>query len=392
MSSRIFAQGGNADENPAGAGVAAGIYGEDHVDQNQQNKIRDIGPTLNSGKFADNQQKTDFDTYYNTYALPRWTQLNTLNKLRDYHKELFSNLSRAKSGEVHDYLNKLVLDYMGKIAKSEKYHPSVRINAMLTIGDLNSVDSIQAAQNIPLADAMPVLLETVNNDKQIVPVKIAALVGVNRHVTMGVNDPQVQPVFSAMLKLVTGANAADLGQAWMCKQAVDILGLLGNLGTNNQVPKLLSAYAGDAKAPFFLRLSAADALGKLKYDGASGLDPVALAKSLAQLMLDACDVELKTKGTPAADRQKRMKARLASAMFGLTGDGTTFNGRTFKGITPLAKDQAQLNNLKAIFDGLLKTLDKDISKMSDDEKQKYNEELKKAVEDCQTKLKDWLAK
>jgi hypothetical protein len=281
---------------------------------------------------------------------------------------------------------------MGKIAKSEKYHPSVRINAMLTIGDLNSVDSIQAAQNIPLADAMPVLLETVNDAKQIVPVKIAALVGVNRHVTMGVNDPQVQPVFSAMLKLVTGANAADLGQAWMCKQAVDILGLLGNLGTNNQVPKLLSAYAGDAKAPFFLRLSAAEALGKLKYEGASGLDAVALAKSLGQLMLDACDAEFKAKGS-AADRQRRLKARLASAMFGLSGDGTTFNGRTFKGITPLAKDPAQLNNLKAIFGDLLKTLDnKDISKLNDDEKQKFNEDLKKAVEDCQSKLKDWLEK
>ena len=92
-------------------------------------------------------------------------------------------------------------------------------------------------------------------------------------------------------------------------------------------------------------------------------------------MLDACDAELKTKGTPPADRLRRLKARLASAMFGLNGDGTTF-----KGITPLANpaQTTALSNLKAIFDGLLKTLDsKDISKMSDDEKQKYNEELKK---------------
>ena len=151
MSGSVFAQGGNADENPAGAGVAAGLYGEDPVDQTQKNKIKDIGPTLNTGKFDNDQQKNDFDTYYKTYALPRWTQLSTLNNLRDYHKELFSNLSRAKSGEVHDYLNKLVLDYMGKIAKSDKYHPAVRINAMLTIGDLNSVDSTLPAQNIPLA-------------------------------------------------------------------------------------------------------------------------------------------------------------------------------------------------------------------------------------------------
>ena len=90
---------------------------------------------------------------------------------------------------------------MSKIAKSDKYHPAVRINAMLTIGDLNSVDSIQSAQNVPLANAMPVLLETVNDDKLIVPVRIAALVGINRHVTAGVNDPQTQnQIFSEMLK------------------------------------------------------------------------------------------------------------------------------------------------------------------------------------------------
>jgi predicted DNA-binding ArsR family transcriptional regulator len=393
MSGRVLAQPGNADENPAGAGVAVGLYGEDPVDQTQKTKMnKDIGPMLNpSGNLADKQQQDEFDTYYKTYALPRWTQLSTLSNLRGYHQELFSNLARAKSGQVHDHLNQLVLDYMGKIAKSDKYHPAVRINAMLTIGDLNSVDSIQTAQNIPLADAMPILLETVNDSKQIVPVRIAALVGINRHVTAGVSDPQIQnPIFSAILKLVTGADAADLGRVWMRKQAVDILGLLGNLGTNNQVATLLSAYAGDTKAPYFLRLSAAEALGKLKYAGAIGLNPVALAKSLAQLMLDACDVELKTKGTPAADRQRRLKARLASAMFGLNGDGTTF-----KGITPLAKDPAQvtaISNLKAIFDGLLKILDKDISKLSDDEKQKYNDDLKKGVEDCQTKLKDWLEK
>ncbi len=389
MSGHVFAQGGNTDENPAEAGVAAGLYAEDPVNQSQKNKIRDIGPILRTGRFDNGQQKDDFDTYYNTYALARWTQLENLKNLRDFHKDLLINLVQSKSGEVHDHLNDLVLKYMSKLAKND-YHPAVRVNAMLTIGDLNSVDSMLPTQDIPLAAALPVLLETVNDAKQIVPVRIAALVGVNRHVTMGVNDPQIQnQIFSAMLKLVTGADAADLGQAWMRKQAVDILGLLGNLGSNNQVVELLSAYAGDAKAPFFLRLSAAEALGKLKYAGAGGLDPVALAKSLGQLMLDACDAEFKAKGS-AADRQRRLKARLASAMFGLIGDGTTF-----KGITPLAKAPVQVTavtNLKAIFDGLLKTLDKDISRMSDDEKKQYSEDLKKAVEDCQAKLKDWLAK
>ena len=391
MFGRVIAQDGNTEETPAGTEAAAGLYAKDPVDQTQKNKIRDIGPTLNSGKFENDQQKTDFDTYYRTYALPRWTWPENLGNLKSYHQELFSNLTRAKSGQVHDYLTKSVLDYMSKVAKSDKYHPAVRVNALLAIGDLNSVDNVQTSQNIPLADAMPVLLGTVNDVNQIVPLRIAALVGINRHLMAGVSDPQVQQIFNDMLKLVTGpdaANFSDNGQVWMHKQAVDILGLLGNTGANNQVPKLLAAYASDANAPFFLRQSAAEALGKLKYAGAGGSNPIDLAKSLAQMMKDACDAEFKAKRS-AADRQRRIKALLASAMFGLSGEGT------FKGIMPLAKTPAQitaLNDLKAIFDALLKTLDKDLSRLNDDEKQKYSEDLKKAVEECQSKLKDWLGK
>ncbi|MGD0516990.1 MAG: hypothetical protein ABSA26_05585 [Thermoguttaceae bacterium] len=386
ISGRVFAQAGNADENAAGAGDSSGSYVEDKVDPAQKKNINNIGAILRSvsGKFADDQQKKDFDTYYKTYALARWSQPSTINNLRDYHKDLINNLTQAKSGEVHDYLNTLVLDYMNKLAKNN-YHPAVRINAMLTIGDLNSVDSTQPAQNIPLADAVKVLLEAINDPKQIEPVRIAALVGINRHVTAGVNDQIQNQIFNAMLKLVSAANAAnpsDIGRAWMSKQAAEIIGLLGNPGTNNQAVKSLSGFVGDAKAPFFLRLTAAESLGKLKYAGSSGLDPAALAKPLGQLMLDVCDAEFKAKGS-AADRQRRMKARLGQVTDGL------------KGLLKFTTQQAvlnELNNLQAIFDGLFKILDKDISKLSDDEVKKYNEDMKKAVEDCQTKLKDWLAK
>jgi hypothetical protein len=387
-SDRLLAQPENTDETPAGAEAAKGLYLEDQVTAAQKKNLNNIITILREGKF--DGKKNDFETYYKTYALARWTQLSTLNNLRDFHKELFSNLKQAKSGEVHDYLNKLVLEYMIKLAK-ENYHPAVRVNAILTIGDLNSVDSM-GGQEIPWPDAVPVLLETINDPKQIVPVKVAALVGINRHVTAGINDPPTQAQISAaLLKLLAGLGAAnydDAGQTWIRKRVIDILGALGNVGANNQVAKLLSGYAGDSKAPFFLRSSAAQSLGKLKYAQASGLNAVDLAKSLAQYMLDACGAELGAEGT-AADRQRRMKALLASAMMGLQGDD-----KTFKGIMPLATAPAQtsaLKNLQSIFDTLLKTIDKDVSKLSEDNAQKYIEDFKKAVEDCQGKLKDWLA-
>ncbi len=137
LSGRVFAQAGGADENPAGAEAGAGLFLEDKVNTAQKKNANIILSILRDGKF--DGKKNDFDTYYKTYALARWTQLGTLNSLRDYHKDLINNLKQAKSGEVHDYLNKLVLEYMTKLAKNN-YHPAVRVNAMLTIGDLNSVE------------------------------------------------------------------------------------------------------------------------------------------------------------------------------------------------------------------------------------------------------------
>jgi hypothetical protein len=398
MGGRVAAQEGAADEGAAPVQATPGLFLEDKVDSAQKKNQNSIGAILRAGKFENNQQKTDLETYYKTYALARWTQAGTLGSLQSYRKDLINNLKQAKSGEVHDYLNKLVLEYMTKLAKGN-YHPAVRVNAMLMIGDLNSTDGMLPTQDIPWNDAMPVLLEAVGDANQIAPVKVAAMVGINRHVTAAQNNTQIQlsspsQISSTLVKLLGGADAADTwddGQVWLRRQAMDVLGLLGSLGANNQLSKLLASYAGAVKMPLRLRLGAANALGKLKYAGASGLNPMELAKPLAQLMIDICDAELNAKGTPAADRQRRMKARMASVFEALNGNSALPDR---KGIISLATgaQKIALDNFQSILNDLLKTLDKDVSKLSEDDMQKYNDDLKKALKDCQNKLKDWMAK
>jgi hypothetical protein len=387
MSSRVLAQADDADENAAGARAAAGSYTEDMPDKDQENKKGVIGAILISGKFADAAEQAKFDAYYKTYFLPRWTQLSNLNNLYKFRtRDLYSNLRNAK-GQVHDHLNDLVLEYMDKLAKSDKYHPTVRVNAMLTIGDLNSVDSVQPTQNVPLAAALPLLLAAVSDANQVVPVKIAALVGINRHVTAGVNDPQIQnQILSTLLKLVDVADAVDSsdeGHRWMRKQAIEILGLSGNLGDKNQVVLLLSGIVSDAKAAIGMRCAAAEALGKLKYANASGLNPLDLAKPLGQLMRDSCADEL-AGGTEAKldtyGHLLRIKARLGTVNDGL------------KGVKQLAKEQPQqtyLNEFQSILDNFLKELDKLDTKSRDN---LNKDDLQKPVADCQAKLETWLAK
>ncbi len=368
LSGHVFAQGDEAATRITGA--------EDPIDQKQKQNLASINSILRAGNFSNDQQKDDFDKYYNTYAFPRWTQQNALGKpLSEYHKELSSHLRQAKSGQVHDHLNELALAYMNKLAKSNKYHPVVRYNAMLTIGELNSVES--TSQSPPLADALPVLLAAVNDANQIEPVKIAALIGINRQVSPpGLNNPQLQKdVLTAMLKVAVVARSAEdatPGQQWMRMQAIEILGLLGVLGNNNQVVQVLAGAISDSKATFSVRCAAAEALGKLKLAEASGLNAASLAKTLGKLMLDACSAELKSvkeTGTPVSRR--RMKTRLSAAMEGL------------EGLKPLAKDQAQMEELQKILDDLLKDLDN--SRLAD-------AELQKTAEGCQAKLKAWVEK
>ncbi len=368
----VFAQAGDAEEKSAGA--SPGLFTEYKVDDSQKNNVNKINGILRKGKFDDDAQKADFDTFYKTYALARWTQIKNLGSLSTFRTDLTNQLRQARTGEVHDHLNELALQYLTKIAKDD-CHPTMRYNAMLTIGNLNAVEGSQPK---PLESALPVLLAAVNDKQLIVPVKIAALVGINHHVSSGVNNPQMQnPILTAMLGLVAvdPADNADAGRYWMRMQAIDILGLLGMPGNNNQAVQALAGIIGDAKVKFSTRCAAAEALGKLNITGPGGANAAELAKLLGQLMAEGCGAGLKSaQDSGMTVFRRQMKVCLQAAMEGL------------KRLAPLAKDPAQqtyLKELQKIFDGLLKDLDE--AKLGDDE-------VQKKVEDYQGKLNEWLAK
>ena len=376
----VFAQGddtSSADNSATGAGVAEGSFFEDPVDQNQKKNDAQIGAILREGVFNPPAKQNFFDDYYTTYALARWTQVSSLGNLSKFRKELFNNLRQTKGAQVYNHLNDLVLKFMEERAKSDKYHPAVRYNAMLTIGDLNSAPGMQPP---PLEAALPVLLSTVNDNKQIEPVKIAALIGINRHVSppAGVSDPQVQnQVLAAMLKIVAGSDSAetsDPGRQWMRKQATEILGSLGSLGNNNQVVQVLNGIVADGKALLSVRTAAAKALGQLKYGSPTAIKSVDLGKTLCQLMLDACTEELNAVRTDRPVSRRRLKSVLGPVTEGMNA------------VKSLAKEQAQqtyFNNLQSVLDDLLKDLDN--AKLE-------NQDLQKSVQNCQTRLRIWLEK
>ena len=72
---------------------------------------------------------------------------------RQFPPELRGHFGTAK-GEVYHHLNDLVLEFM-QSSSPGKYHPAVRFNAMLAIGELAGADRPGAP---PLPEALKVLV------------------------------------------------------------------------------------------------------------------------------------------------------------------------------------------------------------------------------------------
>src|SRR5208337_282243 len=146
-------------------------------------------------------------------------------KLADLRKELRNNLQKAKSGEVHDDLNAMALEYMRKLATGN-YHPAVQLNAVLMIGDLNKEDVTGTGNPKPLPEALKSLIAVVQDAKNSDAIRAAALVGILRHAAAGITDEDAKTTLTTtILKLGSETDPPDGGSAvghdWICGQALE---------------------------------------------------------------------------------------------------------------------------------------------------------------------------
>lgn len=331
------------------------------VDDSQKRERNSVMSMLRSRKFEAGEEER-FEAYYRRYFLPRWTQPANINSLPLLRRELRNNLLSGRTGPPHARLNAIVLDYMGKMA-SANVHPAARVNAMLLIGELNEVEPVRAGDApTALSSALPILLRTLNDDQQIDPVKVAALVGILRHAQFGQRTPEATlAIQRAMLQLAgsPGAPARSAeGHAWMRAQAAKALGLLRSAGENGAVPRLLASLVADEQLDMLVRCHAAAALGQINYAGAAGMNASQLVGTLGQLAADAIRAEADAyDADPESFSRRRLKAELVAVRRGLVGDDDDEQSR---GIAPLATRSEEQQTLAALRDeveGLLESFD-----------------------------------
>jgi len=264
------------------------------VDASQKNNRIKISQILRSGKFGPGEEDL-FTKYYETYALARWATQDEYNQLPARRKELRNELISAKQGTVHDRLNALALEFLGKMVDANM-HPAVRFNAMLAIGELNAREPTFRDPPIPLPETLPVLLDALTNEKQIDAVRLAALIGISRWASLGIPEGEARNrVIAAVLDLANAKSAPGRsaeGHAWMRARAIEVLGEIGMVGSDGTVAKALAQILEQENTPISVRMAASRALGKLNYGQESGLSATEVISSLGELAVEACTQEL----------------------------------------------------------------------------------------------------
>lgn len=277
---------------------AASAFKSFPVDESQAKRRGDISRILRAQAFQPGEDKL-FDTYYQTYAFPRWTLPENLSSVANFRAELRRDLYTGRSGPPYDRLVNLTLNFMRPIVTDRGFHPAVRYNAMAAIADLD-VSLPPPGVNTPVQPvpaALDLMLAVLQDSAQIDVVRIAALQGLVRHAGLPMADTQKrdQQVLPVLLQWASAKDAPSgrtkVGHAWMRALAIQALGALGVPGSNGQVVKTLASVLTESDTPLMPRLAAARALGRIQYKGVSAVRPRDVVIPLVQFMLEAITAE-----------------------------------------------------------------------------------------------------
>jgi hypothetical protein len=296
------------------------------VDNDLYQRRLDIQKLLKADPIPADQQQL-FDTYYKKYALARWTTSKCWATLPTCRNELRRDFRTARqSAAAHDHLLRLALDYLTEIAKNENsetgqkenYHWASRYNAMLAIGDLNAKEQPRPMENpVPYAEAFPRLLEAFTDPGQDDTVRAAALWGIKRHASLqAVAD--IRGLHAPLLALANANSAqgrTDEGHQWFRARAIDVLGVLRDVGDQNAVVTALVDVVGEDDGPLRPRRSAARGLGLFNYPANHGMDASQMAGNLGQLAVDACEIEL-VHIDEAKEKAEQEKRKASQTMYG----------------------------------------------------------------------------
>lgn len=220
------------------------------------------------------QRDPAFDAWFNDYVFPQMGRStdSTVARVGKLRQEFVRNyLYKATNPDVRQHLIETLTLPMCRRLATGNFHPSVRLNAVYLASLLNDRegDSTKSVFPVPNRKAIDFLLQTctdANSPGWLVAAaasglaRIAAIEGVQAHHDMA-------PVAAWAAGLASGtAQGLDqmdpVAREWTVKCAVQTL---GNLRDQSAAPAL-NRIVADSSRRLALRLEAADALAKLRFN------------------------------------------------------------------------------------------------------------------------------
>lgn len=287
--------------------------------------------------------ETMFDNYFNQVVFARWTQIDEkqLNELPKERDKFLKNIVEAsgKHSTVHARLVDLTHAELSKVVADEGFHPAVRYNAILIIGQLNEVEPNRGSGTKqmpePFIKALSTLLDELKKPGNNEAVRVGALLGVSRHlewdnakaamsptkIQAAVRKDIVDELMSIVNTKASPAGRSLEGQVWLRRRALEALGH-ANAQVTPAFAQLVEEIITDDAEPMSLRCTAAEVMSRVTY-AAPALPKVDdMAKKLGYLGLFACHTELlRLEGLKKKDEELLRVSGGAAAGPGMGGMG-----------------------------------------------------------------------
>ncbi len=284
-----------------------------------------------SGKTMDEQGRALIRKFFRDAYLKSWTRKENWTQagakrqefLRAYYGPLYSEpTSRAM-------VNEIMVEFMREYIKPN-YHPVLRYNAILLIGDLRSreMDNINQTPEVPYAPATAILLSALEDPKQSDAVKIGAWVGLMEQcqlygVNLGaMNGGEKSKVMNLVIKTLNEKEAPkDRGadaHTWMRKRAIDVARSIGNAGSDGALAKALNTIILDESLPIGMRCNAIAAKGHLNFDAqtAAKLDIAKETAEIGKVALEAASADVAWYDNAMTEYYKAMMGPGGGGMMG----------------------------------------------------------------------------
>ncbi|MCH2370394.1 MAG: hypothetical protein MK324_07660 [Pirellulales bacterium] len=277
--------------------------------------------------------------WYENNIFAQFTHARSMGDLSAQRLTFVNELNtRCQNDAMYQHIaNNVVLPQMQKFITGN-FHPAVKYNAMLIVGQMNQQSNFNPAQTrrvpVPSTGALSFLVQNVQGGAANDAILLASWVGVLRHVSMNrltnhiPGNNQVVIATQALSLLNQDAVAAGRtpsGQTWLQRRALEVLSAIGR--DNGQILPAIVAIVKDDDAPISLRLSAAKALHYFYYDAQTKVAVEDTSNALGLLAIKICRNEF-----ARVEAEKEAEAAQTAGGVADFGDGMGGMGGAIGGI------------------------------------------------------------